>query len=94
MRDLNIQLANYLKQPSSFPQLFGFFFIMKHYKKDQCYYKVITHKTIIIYDFELLPTVSVTSFIDLQDAIEITATEFDDAFFRVTNHLKNLCYDN
>lgn len=67
---------------------------MKHYKKDQCYYKVITHKTIIIYDFELLPTVSVTSFIDLQDAIEIDATEFDDAFFRVTNHLKQLCYEN
>ena len=66
---------------------------MKYYKKDQCYYKV-QDKTIIIYDFVLLPTVSVTSFIDLQDAIEITATEFDDAFFRVTNHLKNLCYDN
>jgi len=67
---------------------------MKYYKKDQCYYKVITSKTIIIYDFELLPTVSVTSFIDLQDAKEIDATEFDDAFFRVTNHLKNLCYEN
>ena len=67
---------------------------MKHYKKDQCYYKVIAGKSIIIYDFELLPTLSVTSFIDLQDAIEIDATEFDDAFFRVTNHLKNLCYDN
>lgn len=66
---------------------------MKHYKKDQCYYKV-QGKTIIIYDFVLLPTVSVTSFIDLQDATEITATEFDDAFFRVINHLKNLCYDN
>jgi len=67
---------------------------MKYYKKDQCYYKVIASKTIIIYDFELLPTLSVTSFIDLQDATEIDATEFDDAFFRVTNHLKNLCYDN
>ena len=66
---------------------------MKHYKKDQCYYKV-QDKTIIIYDFVLLPTVSVTSFIDLQDATEIDATEFDDAFFRVINHLKNLCYDN
>ena len=66
---------------------------MKHYKKDQCYYKV-QDKTIIIYDFVLLPTVSVTSFIDLQDATEIDATEFDDAFFRVTNHLKTLCYDN
>jgi len=67
---------------------------MKHYKKDQCYYKVIAGKSIIIYDFDLLPTLSVTSFIDLQDAIEIDATEFDDAFFRVTNHLKNLCYEN
>jgi len=94
LRDCNIQLANYLKQPSSFPQLFGFFFIMKHYKKDQCYYKVITSKTIIIYDFELLPTVSVTSFIDLQDATEIDPREFDDAFYRVTNHLKQLCYEN
>lgn len=67
---------------------------MKYYKKDQCYYKVIAYETIIIYDFELLPTVSVTSFIDLQDATEIDAAEFDDAFYRVTNHLKNICYEN
>ena len=67
---------------------------MKHYKKDQCYYKVITVKSIIINDFEILPTLSFTSFIDLQDAIEIDASEFDDAFFRVINHLKKLCYDN
>ena len=26
--------------------------------------------------------------------IGYVSSEFDDAFFRVTNHLKNLCYDN
>jgi len=67
---------------------------MKYYKKDQCYYKVIGQRSVVVYDFELLPTISVTSKIYLDDSIKISSGEFYDAFQKVTNHLKQLCYEN
>jgi hypothetical protein len=67
---------------------------MKYYKKDQCYYKVIDQRTVVVYDFELLPTISVTSKIYLDDSIKISSGEFYDAFQKVSNNIKKLFYEN
>jgi hypothetical protein len=67
---------------------------MKYYKKDQCYYKVIDQRTVVVYDFELLPTISVTSKIYLDDSIKISSGEFYDAFQKVSNNIKQLFYEN
>jgi hypothetical protein len=67
---------------------------MKYYKKDQCYYKVIDQRSVVVYDFELLPTISVTSKIYLDDSIKISSGEFYDAFQKVSNRIKELFYEN
>jgi len=67
---------------------------MKYYKKDQCYYKVIDQRSVVVYDFELLPTISVTSKIYLDDSIKISSGEFYDAFQKVSNNIKQLFYEN
>jgi hypothetical protein len=67
---------------------------MKYYKKDQCYYKVIDQRTVVVYDFDLLPTISVTSKIYLDDSIKISSGEFYDAFQKVSNNIKQLFYEN